>query len=133
MSDTSNFDFPATNITNVGAPEKNTLALVGFIFSLVGLVASITLVLAIIGVPVAIIGLVISVLGLLKTKNYAPEHARKTFAIIGIVASLIAVVIGAVLAYASYFIVSFTGDCLTLEDQAAIEQCITQKLETQQQ
>ncbi|MCS4535228.1 hypothetical protein [Corynebacterium sp. HS2168-gen11] len=133
MSDTSNFDVPSAHISNVGEPEKNTLALVGFIFSIVGTLASITLVLATVGVPVAIIGLVISVLGLLKTKNYAPEHARKTFAIIGIVTSLIAVVIGAVLAYVSYFVYTFSGDCLTLDDQAAIQQCITQKLEIQQQ
>ncbi|MCS4535227.1 hypothetical protein [Corynebacterium sp. HS2168-gen11] len=133
MSDTSNSDLPSAYTSDAGLSEKNNLALVGFIFSIVGLAASLTIALSIIGVPVAIVGLVISVLGLLKAKNYDPDQARKLFGFLGVVLSSCAVAIGIFVGYLSYILYSVTSDCGTLEDQAAIEQCVSDRVDAKLQ
>ncbi|MCF4006495.1 hypothetical protein L1O03_04765 [Corynebacterium uropygiale] len=126
--------YPTAPGATVPNGKKNGLALWGLILGIIAIVLSFFVIPAPLAFIVSIAGIIVSALGLTKAKNFHPLLARKGMAIAGLVVSIIALIISAIV---SIVIISFAGmiadttdSCLQYQnDSTQFEQCIQEQLE----
>ncbi|GAB3941516.1 hypothetical protein [Corynebacterium tapiri] len=127
-------DYGTPQFTGDVPVRKNGLALAALILGLVGFVLML-LFIGLIGISplLGLIGLILGIVALVKAKNYTEGYKRKGMAITGIVFSVLTLVASALLYALFGAVLSIPGimDCMSLQDSAAIEQCVTNTMENQ--
>lgn len=110
-----------------GLPErKNGLAVAALVLGIIAILATLTVVGIVLGVPVAVVGVIVAIIALVQAKNFPPMGARRGMAIAGLVLSLLSLAGAALLFILVATVFSETGlmDCMGIQDQAEMERCI---------
>ncbi|HCG45870.1 hypothetical protein [Corynebacterium flavescens] len=106
------------------AGKKSTMALVTLIF---GVLSLLTMIFGV-GILLGFITVILAIIAFIRNRSKAAKDRRTWMTVTGLVLAAVAVVGGL------YIIGSFVAvfsDCVTLDDQDAINQCVEDKLQVQ--
>lgn len=113
------------------APErKNGLAVASLVLGIIAIVATVTIIGMVLGAPIALVGIIVGIIAVVQAKKFPPQGARRGMAITGLVLSILSLVAIAALMILTMTVLSETGvrECMSLQDEAAIEQCVEEAL-----
>lgn len=112
--------------------QSNGMAVAALIVSIIALVATLSVIGLPLGFIIGVIGVVVSIIAIVKARKIRGPRRRMGMSIASLVMSLLAIVlsIGFVVFVTAVFSSSGLMECATLGDQAAIERCVEDVLNT---